>query len=122
MSEDFVDVSEVAYEAGFACSVFVTNEVWDKCVVWTASDTSKQDYQEQDARLWDVLFVSAMRLKMDGLNPVTGLNYRIYCLLRDGESIDADYIQLNLNLCGNGKLLIRYVGLVKELKGDLRCR
>ena len=106
-----IDVSEMGSEAGFSCPVYVTSEVWYKCVAWTDSDNEKQDYQEQDDRLWDVLFVPATRMKMEGFNPATGLDYSIYCLLRDGMSTDAVRVQLKIVFYNNGSLLIIFVGV-----------
>ena len=93
-----VDVTQMAADAGFTCSVYLNREVWDKCVVWNSSDSERQVYQEEDARLWDVLFVPAFKLK-SGLGTVTpgrGMPYEIYCLLRDKEAqkTEVELIQL----------------------------
>lgn len=93
--ERFIDVSDVACEAGFACPVAVFQEVWDRCIEWTQTDNDRQGYQEQDARMWDVLFVPSMKLRMADttFGPDGCLRYQIYCLLR-GEGRDATLITL----------------------------
>ncbi len=80
-----VDVTEAASEAGFSCPVYVTEEVWDRCVKWSEADKNRQGYQEEDARLWDVLFAPALKMRF-GLGSVDvpgGMDYEIYCILRD---------------------------------------
>ncbi len=99
----FVDVTDEAQEAGFCCRVLMTEEVWQLCCLWTEKDNARQGYQEQDARVWDVLFVPAMKLKMgvaDGnteseLMGSGGLTYQIYCVLR-GEGEDATLMTLRV--------------------------
>jgi len=55
---DLVDVSELGREAGIRVNVAVTREVWADCVEWTAEDSQRQTHQDQDGRLWDVLFMA----------------------------------------------------------------
>ncbi|MHC1699284.1 MAG: hypothetical protein AB9919_14705 [Geobacteraceae bacterium] len=77
--------------------------VWDLCCQWTEQDNQRQCYQEQDARVWDVLFVPAMKLKMGAAGGYTeselltpyGLRYQIYCLLRV-DSQEASLITLRI--------------------------
>lgn len=110
--QSLVDVTEQAKEAGFCCRVAVTGEVWQSCVEWTADDTKRQGYQEQDARLWDVLFVPATRLKMEVTNGHTeqellkppGFRFQIYCVLR-GKGEDSDLITLRISRKGRGMVI-----------------
>lgn len=53
-----IDVSELGREAGFRVSVAVTREVWADCVEWSDEDSRRQTHQDQDGRLWDVLFMA----------------------------------------------------------------
>lgn len=108
---ELIDVTETAYDAGFACKVYLTQDVWDKCVEWTEADSERQDYQDQDARLWDVLFVSAAKMQM-GFDPVAGLSYQIHCLVRDGRSTEAMKIKLQIVPKGDDGLLIGYDGCI----------
>lgn len=97
----FVDITREAEEAGFDCRVMVTAEVWDRCCEWTPEDTERQDLQDKDARIWDIVFVPSMKLRMgvtDGRNgplDLSGIRYQIYCLLR-GEGTEATLITLRI--------------------------
>jgi hypothetical protein len=99
----FVDVTEEAAEAGFCCQVLMTERVWNLCCQWTEEDNARQGYQEQDARVWDVFFVPATKLKIGVAGGYTenelltpyGLRYQIYCLLR-GDSYEARLITLRI--------------------------
>ena len=110
--EKFIDVTRAAADAGFVCRVHVSGKVWNQCCQWTAEDNERQCYQEQDARVWDVLFVPAMRLKMEVTNGHTeqellkppGFQYQIYCVLR-GKSKDADLITLQISRKGRGMVI-----------------
>jgi len=98
-----VDVTEEAAEAGFCCQVLMTERVWNLCCQWTEQDNARQGYQEQDARVWDVFFLPATKLKIGVAGGYTenelltpyGLRYQIYCLLR-GDSHEASLITLRI--------------------------
>ena len=99
----FVDVTDAAQEAGFSCRVLMSKEVWQSCCKWTEEDNARQCYQDQDARVWDVLFVPAVKLKMANADGLTernllkddGLTYQIYCVLH-GCGEDASLIYLKV--------------------------
>lgn len=68
--EEIVDVSAVAAEVDHAFGILrapvaLTFKAWDTCVRWEKGDSEMQVYQEQDARLWDVLFVCGTTLQLD---------------------------------------------------------
>ena len=52
-----IDVSAIAREAGFRVPVAITAAAWADCVTWSDADTKRQCYQDQDGRLWDVLWM-----------------------------------------------------------------
>lgn len=54
-----VDVSEIAKEVGFRFPVAMTCAVWADCVEWGEVDSQRQAYQDEDGRLWDVLWMAA---------------------------------------------------------------
>jgi len=58
-----VDVTETGREAGFKVPVAITAAVQDQCVRWTADDARRRPrvYQDEDGRLWDVLWMAACR-------------------------------------------------------------
>ncbi|MBK1695384.1 hypothetical protein CKO09_11645 [Chromatium weissei] len=53
-----IDVSNTAKDAGFRIPVALTTAVWADCVAWDG-DTS----QDENGRLWDVLFISALEAR-----------------------------------------------------------
>ncbi|MDE2904572.1 MAG: hypothetical protein OXQ28_00645 [Acidobacteriota bacterium] len=58
-----IDVTETGREAGFSVPVAITGAVQDQCVRWTEEDTRRKPrvYQDEDGRLWDVLWMAACR-------------------------------------------------------------
>lgn len=54
---ELVDVTTTAAEAGFTTPVALTRAAWADCVEWTDEDTKRQTVQDQDGRLWDVLWM-----------------------------------------------------------------
>ncbi len=96
----FVDVTDEAREAGFSCRVLVTREVWYRCCMWSEEDTKKQGYQNQDARISEVLFGAALKMTTDAaensdvLN-IGGFTYQITCVRRGG-SREAGWITLRM--------------------------
>lgn len=99
----FVDVTAEAAEAGFCCQVLMTERVWNLCCQWTEHDNARQGHQEQNARVWDVFFVPATKLKIGVAGGYTenelltphGLRYQIFCRLR-GDSHGARLITLRM--------------------------
>jgi hypothetical protein len=55
-----VDVTELAQEAGFRVPVALTAAVWADCVAWGEEDTRRQTYQDEQGRLWDVLWMAIL--------------------------------------------------------------
>lgn len=99
----FVDVTDEVQKVGFCCRVLMTEEVWQSCCLRTELDNARLCYQEQDARVWDVLFVPATRLTMEIGNGHTeqellrppGFRYQIYGVIRGGDE-DATLITLRI--------------------------
>lgn len=58
-----IDVSTVASEAGFCCSVALTAAAWGDCVAWAEADSQWQGYQDEIGRLWDVLLMASRAAK-----------------------------------------------------------
>ena len=96
----YIDISENAYEYdGFqklGCRVFLSNDVWDKCVKWEKVDEEKQGYREQDTRLHDVLFVLSFHIESAFNNETikNGWQYKLVCMIRDGVSKEAVHVYL----------------------------
>ena len=83
-----VDVSSMAREAGFKWPVALTSAAWADCVVWTDDDRQQQVHQDQDGRLWDVLYMAshAIRTSKDSGDR---LLFQLYRVPRDGYSTEA---------------------------------
>jgi len=88
-----IDVSSVGREAGIRVNVAVTREVWADCVEWNAEDSLRQTHQDQDGRLWDVLWMAKD------------------CAVRNARSQSAIFIVFRVPRGGAG-----YKPVAKELK------
>lgn len=86
-----VDVSEMAKEAGFKIPVAMTSALWIDCVAWSDEDSKKQEiHQDQDGRLWDVLYMAAMAAKAAGNSQCVPV--RVYRVKRDTRSQGATMV------------------------------
>ena len=90
-----IDVSSIAKESGFEWPVSMTAGAWADCVAWSDTDSQTQVYQDQSGRLWDVIFMAFQAIS---LSRETGdrLLFRLYRVLRDGHSTDAELTTLKL--------------------------
>ena len=90
-----IDVSPTAKEAGFEWPVAMTVGAWTDCVAWSDRDSQTQVYQDQSGRLWDLIFMAFQAI---ALSRETGdrLLFRLYRVLRDGHSTDAELTTLKL--------------------------
>lgn len=101
ISPDYISVTRTAEEAGLGFAtlgapVALSRTVWDQYVRWSDEDSERQIHQEQDARLWDILFTGGASLE-----PVVGkfLEQRIHiysitCVPRSG--VDQEAMQVAL--------------------------
>ena len=101
MDNEYLDVSSTAAEVGCGFTILkapvsLTHQLWDACVKWDHSDNNTQTYQEEDARLWDVLFVCGSTLEMNINNFLSSMihKFNILVIPRDGESTQAVKAQL----------------------------
>lgn len=94
-----VDVTPTAYEAGFKWPVALTHAVWEDCVAWSGEDSTKQSYQDQSGRLWDVLFMAYVAIRT---RPQAGsvIHYALHRVPRDGVSTQAQRTELKIVLSG----------------------
>ena len=91
-----VDVSEMAREAGFKLNTVLTRTVWNDCVEWDDDDSKRQTYQDQDGRLWDVLFMASNSARM---NPNSSqILYQLYRVPRGGRGKRAKLVTLKLHI------------------------
>jgi hypothetical protein len=65
-----VDVSETAREAGFTVPVAITCGAWADCVEWNKETDSRKDtIQDEEGRLWDVVYMARLAARGRGENP-----------------------------------------------------
>ena len=92
-SPPFIPVTATAEEVGLGfdsvgAPVALTHEAWDLCVVWTEADSERQTLQEQNDRLWDVLFTCGGTLQLSYLSFIQHGEHKfsVLCVPRDGTS------------------------------------
>ena len=84
-----------AQGAGFVFPVAITAAVWADCVAWTSADTDRIGiYQDQEGRLWDVLYMAVKAIGSGSGYPTTGrARYQLHRWARDSVyvlTVDAD--------------------------------
>lgn len=87
-----VDVSHTAKEAGFKVPVAVSRAVWADCIEWGAEDTKRQVHQDQDGRLWDVLWMCLCEAKRQRVHAF--FSFELYRIPRGGKAIAPRLVQL----------------------------
>ena len=90
-----VDVSVMAREAGIRVNVALTLAVWEKCVVWTELDNTRQCRQDQSGRLWDVLCMCARAGRRVNSDRVT---FTVMSIPRDGTSRRPGLVTLRMTI------------------------
>jgi len=120
VTPDYISVTRTAEEVGagfivLGAPVAISRAVWEECVEWTDRDSEHQTYQEQDARLWDVLFTggTTLQLAINQFVKERAHRYPVLCVLRDGISTDS----VTVNLLMQGKQIRGQSWLVIERDG-----
>lgn len=90
---DLIDVTETAREAGVRWPVALTRAVHADCVAWTRTDI----YQDEPGRLWDVLTMLALRIRIAKRRGEEGtalpfIVYRIPVDATDYEPVPLDLV------------------------------
>lgn len=116
VAPNYIAVTRVAEEVGLGFDVIgvpvaLGRAVWEECVEWTDDDSIRQTYQEQDARLWDVLFTGggSLQLTINQFLKQRIHHFSILCIRRDGRSAEAITINLLIRpveICGQQWLAI----------------
>lgn len=91
-----VDVSAIAKEAGFKIPTALTRAVWEDCVAWDESDSKRQTHQDQDGRLWDVLYMASMAARTS--QHAEQIMYQLYRVPRGGRARRARLVTLKLHI------------------------
>ncbi|MEV7304297.1 DUF6573 family protein [Streptomyces clavifer] len=85
----------VAREAGFRVPVAITRAAWIDCVQWSDADSARQTPQDEEGRLWDVLYMStfaAFRYRR------TTFPVELYRVPRGGRAHAAKPVELTCRL------------------------
>ena len=90
-----LDVTEVAREVGFCWPVAMTRAAWEDCVAWSETDNQRQLYQDESARLWDVLWVAWNAIRRNPRNE-PWVRYHLCRVPRDGKSVTPSAATLKL--------------------------
>ena len=81
-----VDVTATAKEAGFKVPTAVTAAVFDECIEWTEKDARQsRTYQDQAGRLWDVLYLAAVKARSLRARRQNQLLYELRVVPRPGH-------------------------------------
>lgn len=90
-----IDPGTMAAEAGFKWPVAITADAWADCVAWTEDDSARQIHQDQDGRLWDVLFMAfyAVRTSQESGDRIL---FQLLRVPRDGRSTKAKLVTLRM--------------------------
>ncbi|MFG2667700.1 DUF6573 family protein [Streptomyces sp. NPDC048387] len=89
---------DIAREAGFGFPVALTAAAWADCVAWTDED-NRQTYQDEEGRLWDVLWMTRYAIRRSDGGP--SCTVELFRVPRDGESEEGERTWL-LATCGPG--------------------
>ena len=81
-----VDVTATAKEAGFKVPTAVTASVFNECIEWTEEDADQsRTYQDQAGRLWDVLYLAAVKARSLRDRRQNQLLYELHVVPRPGH-------------------------------------
>jgi hypothetical protein len=89
---DLVEVpTDTAQEAGFTTSVALTRAVWEDCVAWGDADAEHTGaLQDEEGRLWDVLWLAARAFRSANGVEVAFAVYRVARDSRPGPDGDIE--------------------------------
>lgn len=90
-----IDVSKAAHEVGFRISVALTAAVWAECIAWCEADSMRQTRQNEEGRLWDVLWKAAEIARHANGNRVP---FQVYHVPRGGRSTLPSLSTLHLHI------------------------
>ncbi|MFC7522151.1 DUF6573 family protein [Xanthomonas populi] len=94
---DLVDVSALAREAGFKMPVAVTRAVWADCVAWSQDDTKRKHVpQDEQGRLWDVLFMARNFAARGG--DANRVPFALHRVPREGRGHQARIVTLHMHI------------------------
>lgn len=87
-----IDAGQMAREAGFRVPVAITQAAWSDCVAWGANDSTAQTWQDEEGRLWDVLFMARLAAR----RAKSRVEFELHRVPRDGYSMQAEPTPLQM--------------------------
>ena len=91
-----VDVSKTASEAGFSVPVALTRAAWADCVEWTEADSKRQTYQDEQGRLWDVLWMASIAARRNRGGDCC--RFKLYRVPRGGRGFRPRLVELVMRI------------------------
>lgn len=93
-----IDAGPMAREVGFRCPVALTGAAWQDCVAWTETENESQTLQDQNGRLWDVLYMATFGIRHHRARGKLGneLLFKLHRVPRDGRSREPVLTKLKL--------------------------
>lgn len=91
-----IDVTQVAKEAGFNFPVALTNTAWIDCVEWTDEDRTRRACQNQDGRLWDVVWMAALAARANSNTDC--VVFGLHRVSRDSSSVVPVLVNLLMHI------------------------
>ena len=81
-----IDISTTAAEAGFSVPTALTAAAFSECVEWTDDDADgSKFYQDQSGRLWDVVYLAAMKARRLANQNTEEVLYELRVVPRPGQ-------------------------------------
>ncbi|GAB3101143.1 hypothetical protein G8770_16160 [Aestuariicella hydrocarbonica] len=90
-----IDVTTMAREAGLQWPVALTYSVWRDCVSWDEQRHRSQVCQDEDGRLWDVLFMAVFVIRRAAV-PKDRMTFTLYRVPSDGYTLEPEEVTLKL--------------------------
>lgn len=91
-----VDVTETAQEAGFRASVAMTAAAWNNTVAWTDTDSARQVSQDEQGRLWDVLWMAYITARRS--SGARRVPFQLYVVPRSGRAMRPRPVTLHMHI------------------------
>jgi hypothetical protein len=97
-----IDCTKASKEAGFKLPLVLTSEAWEDCVSWQEHDLSASKFpiNDEDGRLWAVLYMANHAIKNHNASGNDGLdvNYSIYRVPKAGSVIEPRLTNLTIKI------------------------
>ncbi|MGP4027342.1 DUF6573 family protein [Actinomadura sp. 3N407] len=78
--------ADMSRQAGSRAPVALTSAAWQNCVRWDDADAERTGaYQDQNGRLWDVLWMGWLAARRARPTDSTPIPFKLYRIARDAE-------------------------------------